>query len=363
MIRNSWIDSLKGIAICGVIMIHSGGSSLPAPIGIWGTLGRNGVQLFFILSSILTFSSLEKLYSNNRIVKLKNIRWILKKFLNLIPLYYLAIFLYIIIIGGCPYWYGEEGHITIFNILAHLTFTHGLFPHYTDSIIGIEWYLGVLAIFYVVAPILYKFVNSFEKSIVFTVGSIVLCYFINYYSNCWIPETSDAYIYSTYFGTFWFFAQLLVLALGINTFYILKFDMSGLTEKKLISFGMLIFALIMIWGQANDANSLYLMSSDTIFGVWCVIIIISQSIRNTALIDNGLFRTLGRYSYPIYLFHYLIINIYSKYVNFDVGIMTISWFIQYIIVIGVSLLVAFVMEKFIDAPLKKAINLRFIEKG
>ena len=33
--NTGWIDALKGIAMCGVIAVHSGGSVLP---GIWGEI-------------------------------------------------------------------------------------------------------------------------------------------------------------------------------------------------------------------------------------------------------------------------------------------------------------------------------------
>ena len=48
--RLKWIDALKGIAICGVVMIHSGGSNMPSYLGAIGAVGKNGVQLFFLIS-------------------------------------------------------------------------------------------------------------------------------------------------------------------------------------------------------------------------------------------------------------------------------------------------------------------------
>ena len=64
--RTSWIDSLKGAALLGVLVLHTGGQDLP---GFWGYLGREGargVQLFLIISVYLTCKSLAKMNPNRR---------------------------------------------------------------------------------------------------------------------------------------------------------------------------------------------------------------------------------------------------------------------------------------------------------
>lgn len=64
--RITWIDSLKGIAILGVIMIHCGGSHLPDPLGIVGRFGGAGVELFFVISAFLSYQSLEKVSAKGK---------------------------------------------------------------------------------------------------------------------------------------------------------------------------------------------------------------------------------------------------------------------------------------------------------
>lgn len=73
--RISWIDSLKGIAICGIIMIHSGGADLPSLFGKIGNIGKNGVQLFFLISAYLSFISLERYFHNRPITFRQAISW------------------------------------------------------------------------------------------------------------------------------------------------------------------------------------------------------------------------------------------------------------------------------------------------
>lgn len=45
--RSEWVDSIKGITMCMVIFIHSGGSNLDGIIGRIGSIGGFGVSAFF----------------------------------------------------------------------------------------------------------------------------------------------------------------------------------------------------------------------------------------------------------------------------------------------------------------------------
>lgn len=39
--KNSWVDAVKGIAMCSVLMIHSGANSLPGVMGKIGAAYRS----------------------------------------------------------------------------------------------------------------------------------------------------------------------------------------------------------------------------------------------------------------------------------------------------------------------------------
>lgn len=105
--------------------------------------------MFFIISGMMTFDSIEKVYVRNNGLKHCILKWFAKKILYFMPMYYMAIVLCLMITHGNEYWYGAESRVIIYNILSHLTFTNGLFPHYANSIIGVEWYLSTLVVFYV----------------------------------------------------------------------------------------------------------------------------------------------------------------------------------------------------------------------
>lgn len=54
-----WIDSLKGIAILGIVSAHCGGSGNKYLDILIGN-GSLGVQMFFIISAFLAFISMEQ---------------------------------------------------------------------------------------------------------------------------------------------------------------------------------------------------------------------------------------------------------------------------------------------------------------
>lgn len=353
----TWVDSLKGIAMMGVIMIHSGGGGMPSLLGKIGNIGKNGVQLFFLLSAYLTYVSLEH-FSENHNFTFNNMRiWWAKRFVKLIPIYYLSMLACGIWGGGSTYWLGLEKGITVRNVLSHLLFLHGLFPHYANSIIGVEWYLGVLAIFYILAPFIYKIINTLEKSItafvISTFACSVLCRYIFYI----FPQTEDSYIYRSYTDTLWIFAQLPVLILGIVLYYIIKSDIcSKCLSKSLVSYSLLIFVIFMMGGQALEVNELFGIKNLTLFGIWFLMVAISQQLHRCPLIDNKFFRLLGKYSYPIYLFHFLFIQIYEKTVIYSIGNNLLDWLVEYTIVIVISLIVAVLLTKFFEEPVIRVLS-------
>lgn len=289
--RVIWIDALKGIAICGVVLIHSGASGLPSILGRLGILGKNGVQIFFVISAYLAYSSLEKLskFNNGKLSFALIKEWWFHKFLRLIPLYYIAIIAYLFIEGAGRYWLGSEGSISLLNVLCHMLFIHGLVPHYIDSIIGVEWYLADLAIFYLLAPFLYKYINSVEKAFM---GLILTMYGYSIAERLIhlnIP-VQDSYIYENYFASFWFVRQIPILFCGIILYFLLRSDvLDKIKNKKVMSYALLILCSIMIAGEMYGKNTLFGMKGDIRISLWLTGVVISQALYSNVVINNRIF--------------------------------------------------------------------------
>lgn len=355
--RQTWIDSLKGIALCGVIMIHSGGSNLPSIMGKIGDVGKNGVQLFFLLSAYLSFSSYAKLAEKDNTCHKDIIKWIVKKFIRLIPIYYLAIFVYMVFTGGNTYWLGSEEHITVWNMLAHLFFLHEFFPHYVDSIIGVEWYIGTLAIFYVLMPLIYRWFDSLEKAIASWAVLSIVCWRLSSICYHYTSGLTDGYIYGAYFGSFWIVAQFPVMLMGVIFYYIIKSNiLDRIKNKKPFAYITLGFSICMIGGMVLQNNSILGLSAFSLWAIWFLMLSISQYLEPCIILDNSIFRCIGRNSYPIYLFHFLFIYLYEKFVPVIANSFVINWGLKYISIIICSLILALPLNKFADKPIAALLN-------
>ena len=106
--RNTVLDSMKGIAMLGIVLTHSGAALIGGIFGKLGEAGARGVQIFFIISAMLVFKSLSKAGCGTTEFNIK--KYYFMKFLRLIPLYYISIVLNLLLYGMQPtYWSGTMG--------------------------------------------------------------------------------------------------------------------------------------------------------------------------------------------------------------------------------------------------------------
>lgn len=353
-----YLDALKGIAILAITFVHIGGSNLSGIWGVIGTSATNGVQLFFVISGYLAFVSMQHRFPERKEMRWKSVlKWYVKKYIRLFPLFYIAILMSLITKSWSTYWLGNEAAVSGKNVFTHILFIHGAFPHYIDSILGVEWYLGALALFFLITPLLYYFVNSLEKSFfLFLLVQIVVPY-INKLVKASLPVDSDPIIYNAYLEKFGPINQLFVWCLGITLFFtIQKFQESKSAESPksriFLSYELLAFAVIMMYGQLYSKNQLFLLSNSATWGIWFFVLLLSQAIHACPIINNPFFRLCGKYSYGIYLFQFIWINNYGRFitVNSFRGNFAVSFF-------GL-LIISVVLTKFIDQPLQKFFNSR-----
>ncbi len=348
-----YLDALKGIAILGVTLVHAGGGALSGVWGAIGNAGANGVQLFFVISGYLAFVSMHHVFPERKKMNLKSVlEWYVKKYIRLFPLFYIAIVISMLTRSWSTYWLGNEGSVSVKNIVSHIFFVHGLFPHYTDSILGVEWYLGVLALFFLITPLFYYFIDSLRKAILLLLLVQVLTPCMNNLLAMWIPIDTDPIIYNAYLENFGPINQLFVYFLGIILFFVIpKFQKSKSAElpreRVSLAYELLAFSVIMMYGQLYSKSQLFLLSNNSIWGVWFFIIILSQAMYPCPVINNPFFRLCGKYSYGIYLFQFIWINNYGRFI-------TVNSFKGNFAVSFLGLLVlSVVLTKFVDQPLQK----------
>jgi peptidoglycan/LPS O-acetylase OafA/YrhL len=339
--------------------VHSGGGEMPSPFGLILANGSKCVQLFFIISAYLVYISLDHYYKNRtEAITFSSMgKWWARKFLRLIPMYYIALAVYAPIAPRFNGWLGSEGHVTIANFISHMLFLNGLIPHYANSILGVEWYLGVLGIFYMIAPFIYKFVNSFEKAVVFFIITLLGSSYINDFGYAHIPMVTDevdSQIYSSFFGTHWIVTQLPTLAIGILIYFIIRSNaFANIKQRKILSLALFIYSVFMLIAEMHGYTAIYRTSIYTVFGACFAGILISQVLWSYKILDNPVFRTLGKYSFPIYLVHYALILCYNKLLPTLTGNNIIDWIIKYVVILAAALGIGYLATKLYDKPVYK----------
>ena len=350
--RNTLFDSLKGIAILGIIITHSGAVNLPGLIGKIGAFGARGVQIFFIISAILTFKSLESFKKNNKSIK----KWYFNKFLRIIPLYYISLLFYYFIVGFKPnYWSGYQP-ISKFSIYLNILLLNGLHP-FSANVINVNWYIGTLTLFILIAPYLYKKINNLSKSILFLAISWLVAIFFQIVVGT-LYSGENAYIWSSYWTHFSLINELPILAIGIILYYLIyKIQLVEKIKKNIKPQNLKILTISLTFCiTLSLAEKIVLLASLETYSVLFGCLILIQIINPLTIIDNKIFSTIGKYSYGIYLFHNPIISIltsqYSKYIsNSYVFVITII-----VSTIILSILISYVLTNIIEKPLNKKLK-------
>lgn len=358
--RYGYIDALKGWGILGTIVVHT---------GLWGdgrieqlaNAGARMCQLFFIISAFLLYDSYTRTcqkHGGTMTVK-ECILWIRKRFIRLIPLWYLSILVHLLTKGWSHYWLGSEGRVTVKNILTHIFFLHGFFPYYMDSVTGVEWYIGDIAVLILLIPVIYKFLHSFTSvTVCILLSNAVLRHGVYYLQNVSVLPPSDDHIWMNYIGNFGVWNQIPVMLTGVLLYHLVHtIDFHGIIKnKKGISLCLLVISLLLQFGLIFKDTCIWSLTVFTEWSIAFAFLFISQYIDSLVPVDNPVTRILGKYSYPIYLFHYgVAIRLYET-----LGIQTGSSMADAVLKIGfttlVSLSAGIVLTKYIEAPCIKIMD-------
>lgn len=324
-----------------------GGEHMYSVLGGIASQGRMAVQFFFVISAYLGFISFSKFIqskSNSSYIN-TSLFWVLRKYLSLLPVYLFALLAFSL-------WYGFNyrsgfacGEIKILDYILHIFMLHGFVPFTANSIIGVEWYIGVLFIYYLSLPLIFKIIKNIDSALWFLILSCFFAFVVNNVVYKFYPQ----FEYSGYFSNNSFIIQLPVLSFGI-VLYFMKKDTFAVDKKNF--FPSILVLCYMLLGLMYDYKGYFEVSRVVLIGLFACLILYLLSNYKFHFIDNNFFSLFGKYSYTIYLFHYLILYVLWKNFSFNVYQNIIfSAFISLIIAIGIQTLL-----NSIYTPLIKRIN-------
>ena len=341
------LDFLRGLAIIGVIAVHTN-QSFSVKISqldwIFGC-GRFGVQLFFYVSAIsLCHAWIKRKDEHN-----KTLNFYVRRFFRIAPFFWTAIPIYLLIgfltNGFVNYW-SSEG-IGFRQIFLTATFLHGFWPDSLNSIVPGGWSIACEIIFYALFPLIIKnikYKRNFYFVFAFSIWIFNTFWFqsflFNFLEKYYITSDPDSI---KIFLNLNFITQAPIFILGCYLYFLLK------VKPKIIEI-CLFLAWILFSGILNWIYEV----PNTGF---LIIYLIIGFFTYFSIKFNFRFKALemiGRNSYLIYLIHFAVIWFLKKIIFIQFGLL--DFFIGFIFTLIISYLLATFISKNFESRIQKYVT-------
>lgn len=353
----SGLNGIRTIAAMGVIISHinlSLSKFKVTSISLFGwnkegkqkgwVLGEHGVTMFFVLSGFLITYLLLKEYQKTKTIKIKD--FYIRRILRIWPLYYLYIALVAInMFSSSSFGATWLYYLTFF---ANVPFVLGNALPAMDHL----WSISVEEQFYLFWPVLFVFLikRNFIK-IILPVIFLLGCYRIYIW---YISPFSVSALFSVVNR----FDCMLLGAVGAYLFFYKSRLIAFIDNRFMQSIAWLI-VLAMILNFFWFLNSIIEIF---VIGIATLIIIIGQiNIKNRIVnLENSVVSYLGKLSFGIYVYHPLLILLFSKYLRFDPSYSLVNelWFTVfiYISIISITVLVSHISYFYFEMRFLKLKN-------
>lgn len=351
-----YIDAIRGIAILGVIIVHTGQYGFDHYPLLFDSLikqGARGVQLFYIASAFTLFLSFN--YRKN-LEERADRNFFIRRFFRIAPMYYIGIVYYLWQNGFGPrHWLGDAESITVSNIISNVFFVHGINPYWITSVVPGGWSITVEMTFYAIVPLLVRRIQSTNQAVGFTIFSFVLSLVLRLVLQRF-PLISDEQLWTEYLFLY-FPNQLPVFGLGIIAYFLIINN-----DKKVSSLNFLLLSIILavdlIWGG---------IPPHILFGVAFLALMVSLSKNEILLLVNKPTIFLGKISYSSYLVHFAVLHWMGEFEFVDfIAISTpidsiINYLIRLIVVLFLTSIISWGLLKIIEQPFQK-IGKKIVER-
>jgi len=318
-----FITSIRAIAAILVIIIHTGAFSEYGALGrnITGS-GKNGVNIFFVISGFAIASSLR--------TDTKYFAFLTRRLMRILPIYYFAIALFAIAIyHGIYYnwWQHEYGvDLDLYNILMHASLLSMFDYRIAASIIGVEWTIPIEIFWYLALPLLLIIPMSKRNVLVVLVLLLLLDAITQTITSA--TDTPRTWLPFSYGWQFYLGA----LAFNFRQTQNLRAHGSFASKALVIAF---LFAISLNLGSAIIAliTALFIATFQQ-----------KPNSMNTRILCSKPMLILGTISYSLYLFHMAFVQISTELFELEAGLLLfLSTFLM-------TCTASFLTYKFIERP-------------
>lgn len=286
------LDALRAVAALCVIVYHAvllNGIGIPEIAKVFVYRFGLAVPLFYALSAFsLAVGYYGRLRTGDDLI-----RYALRRYFRIAPLFYVLIPIWIAVTG---FKYGQI--TTPFQVFANLTFLFGFMPGIHESLVWAGWSIGVEMIFYALLPLVLLAARGVGSSLALYAASLVVAVAF----QAWIgPDGSYGYMNIV--------THLPHFMAGLAAFHVHR---SGLLDGRdrlraaLLPIGLSIWAVMAAFRMSHPVVRGVDVEQYLVAPAFpCVIL--SQLNRPSAVLVNRVGLFLGRRSFSLYLLHPLVI--------------------------------------------------------
>ena len=246
MNRQRNIQILRILACFGVFLVHFGQQlEFHGILRIFTDMGAMGVYLFFLLSGYLSFVSFDRKGEGGLL------QYYARRLARILPVYYVVIIyqfiLHVYILCDVPV---DDTHLGWFRYVFLINTTIPASDVFWTNL-NLTWTIPAFMLFYLFAPLLYKYVRNFNTALIVWLLSCFFTYIPNIYAPDYAPIK---YMQFFLFGIVIYYIQAekkedqLIILLVIYLLYFLFIIYT--TGNLQINIWTMIFGLILI-GSSN----------------------------------------------------------------------------------------------------------------
>ncbi len=306
------LDHARAVAIIGVVAVHLSFQfpHLPQWAKIVARMGQYGVQLFFVISAITIFMTLDADRKRYHAPSHVATRFYIKRFFRIAPLYYVAIAAY-----GAMSWYTynfQADHASILgphdagDVLLNLLFVHAVSASAINNVVPGGWSIGVEMLFYLIAPAIFFYATNRTRLLVMSALLVLVCAALLATGGC--GGALHCNVENNSFFYFWPPVQVPCFLIGIWFWHGFHAHLTG--RANLSRSGMFVSLAVValcalgvavsgVWlGLANELAPLVAAIGSAALLLACC------SGMNHRLVGR-VTGALGRESYAIYLWHFV----------------------------------------------------------
>ncbi len=315
----AFVDSLRGIAVLGVLLVHTGQrvAGLPAHVEAATKFGGYGVHLFFVASAFTLFSSLNQ---RSRSEGWPTLNYFLRRLFRIAPLFWLAVLFYVWWYGTGPQYWAPRG-IGWLDVLATAGFAHGWSPTTINSVVPGGWSIAVEMNFYLLVPFLFTRLTNLRRCVWFFIACVLGQAVVNVAMRPVFLRmlfADEQYLADLMHGL-WLPSQLPVFAAGFVLYYALAPRLARQTRQG----GHATLASRTGWPSPGLWMALaavvlaqrFMAPPSMFWGSLFAILAAGLALHPSSLLVNVYTRYLGNISYSGYLVHFVVLDLAERVIR------------------------------------------------